>query len=109
VAISTGEMDLETFIATAGRKTKAGQRLLNIPLSKAASTTTRTAKARRRAERCLPAPSRRCRADRLADHQQQAIDTVRETRWRSLIPADYGEQVHRVGTFCHSGGGFIAG
>jgi putative DNA primase/helicase len=24
VAISTGEMDLETFIATAGRKTKAG-------------------------------------------------------------------------------------
>ena len=37
VAISTGEMDLETFIATAGRKTKAGQlvRLLNIPLSKA--------------------------------------------------------------------------
>lgn len=37
VAISTGEMDLETFIATSGRKTKAGQlvRLLNIPLSKA--------------------------------------------------------------------------
>ena len=30
-------MDLETFIATSGRKTKAGQlvRLLNIPLSKA--------------------------------------------------------------------------
>jgi putative DNA primase/helicase len=39
-------MDLETFIATAGRKTKAGQlvRLLNIPLSKAVRfTTTRTA------------------------------------------------------------------
>ncbi|NGG91076.1 DUF927 domain-containing protein, partial [Klebsiella pneumoniae] len=37
VAISTGEMDLETFIAGAGRRTKAGQlvRLLNIPLSKA--------------------------------------------------------------------------
>jgi putative DNA primase/helicase len=35
----------------------------------------------------------------LADHQQQAIDAVREceARWRSLIPADYGEQVHRVG------------
>ncbi|VEB01284.1 DNA primase [Klebsiella pneumoniae] len=34
VAISTGEMDLETFIAGAGRRTKAGQlvRLLNIPL-----------------------------------------------------------------------------
>lgn len=34
----------------------------------------------------------------LADHQQQAVDAVREaeSRWRSLIPADYGEQVHRV-------------
>ncbi|HBL0476612.1 TPA: DUF927 domain-containing protein, partial [Escherichia coli] len=34
----------------------------------------------------------------LADHQQQAIKTVRdcESRWRSLIPSDYGEQVHRV-------------
>jgi putative DNA primase/helicase len=45
VAISTGEMDLET-IASAGRKTKAGQlvRLLNIPLSKAVRfTNTRTA------------------------------------------------------------------
>nr|MCV5142840.1 hypothetical protein [Escherichia coli] len=34
----------------------------------------------------------------LAHHQQQAIKTVRdcESRWRSLIPSDYGEQVHRV-------------
>ncbi|OWF79100.1 hypothetical protein B4903_11615 [Yersinia frederiksenii] len=37
-------------------------------------------------------------ASLLADHQQQAIEAVREaeSRWRSLIPADYGEQVHRV-------------
>ncbi|CNC79086.1 Zinc-binding domain of primase-helicase family [Yersinia pseudotuberculosis] len=37
VALSTGEMDIETFIASSGRKVKAGQlvRLLNIPLEKA--------------------------------------------------------------------------
>jgi uncharacterized protein (DUF927 family) len=35
----------------------------------------------------------------LADHQQEAVSAVRaaEERWRSLIPSDYGEQVHRVG------------
>ena len=34
----------------------------------------------------------------LQTHQQQAAQAVREceTRWRNLIPADYGEQVHRV-------------
>lgn len=37
IAIGTGEVDLETFIAGAGRKANVGQlvRLLNIPLSKA--------------------------------------------------------------------------
>lgn len=37
VAISTGEMDIETFLAAGGLKPKAGQlvRLLNIPLEKA--------------------------------------------------------------------------
>jgi putative DNA primase/helicase len=36
VAISTGEVDMETFVATAGKKAKAGQlvRLINIPLTK---------------------------------------------------------------------------
>jgi putative DNA primase/helicase len=34
----------------------------------------------------------------LATHQQEAKQAVRDaqTRWRGLIPADYGEQVHRV-------------
>lgn len=37
VAISTGEMDIETFLAAGGLKVKAGQlvRLLNIPMEKA--------------------------------------------------------------------------
>jgi putative DNA primase/helicase len=118
VAISTGEMDLETFIATAGRKTKAGQlvRLLNIPLSKAVrfhdhQNGKQHADALKDAYQHHHGAAGREWIRWLADHQQQAIDTVRdcEARWRSLIPADYGEQVHRVAAFCHSGGGFIAG
>ena len=106
VAISTGEMDLETFIATAGRKTKAGQlvRLLNIPLSKAVrfhnhQNGKQHADALKDAYQHHHGAAGREWIKWLADHQQQAIDTVRECeeRWRSLIPADYGEQVHRVG------------
>ncbi|WP_086872397.1 TOPRIM and DUF927 domain-containing protein [Kosakonia pseudosacchari] len=105
VAISTGEMDLETFIATAGRKTKAGQlvRLLNIPLSKAVrfhdhQNGKQHADALKDAYQHHHGTAGREWIRWLADHQQQAIDTVREceARWRSLIPADYGEQVHRV-------------
>lgn len=105
VAISTGEMDLETFIATAGRKTKAGQlvRLLNIPLSKAVrfhdhQNGKHHADALKDAYQRHHGAAGRGWIRWLADHQQQAIDTVREceARWRSLIPADYGEQVHRV-------------
>ncbi|EQB1503111.1 DUF927 domain-containing protein [Enterobacter asburiae] len=106
VAISTGEVDLETFIATAGRKTKAGQlvRLLNIPLSKAVrfhdhQNGKQHADALKDAYQHQHGTAGREWIKWLADHQQQAIDTVREceARWRSLIPADYGEQVHRVG------------
>ena len=105
VAISTGEMDLETFIATTGRKTKAGQlvRLLNIPLSKAVcfhdhQNGKQHADALKDAYQHHHGAAGREWIKWLADHQQQAIDTVREceARWRSLIPADYGEQVHRV-------------
>jgi putative DNA primase/helicase len=105
VALSTGEMDIETFIATAGRKVKAGQlvRLLNIPLEKAQQFHG-TANGKAHADALKDAyQSHYGAAGRfwikyLADHQQQAIAAVREaeSRWRSLIPADYGEQVHRV-------------
>lgn len=105
IAISTGEMDLETFIATAGRRTKAGQlvRLLNIPLSKAVrfhdhQNGKQHADALKDAYQHHHGTAGREWIKWLADHQQLAIDTVREceARWRSLIPADYGEQVHRV-------------
>lgn len=106
VAISTGEMDLETFIATTGQKIKAGQlvRLLNIPLSKAI-TFHEHQNGKEHADALKDAYQRNHGAAGrewikwLADHQQQAVDAVREaeSRWRALIPADYGEQVHRVG------------
>ncbi|MFP9469252.1 DUF927 domain-containing protein [Pectobacterium brasiliense] len=105
VAISTGEMDLETFIASVGRKTKAGQlvRLLNIPLSKAMrfhehSNGKQHADALKDAYQRHYGAAGRAWIKYLADHQQQAIEAVRaaEMRWRGLIPADYGEQVHRV-------------
>ncbi len=106
VAISTGEMDLETFISLTGRRTKAGQlvRLLNIPLSKAIrfheySNGKQHADALKDAYQNHHGAAGREWVKWLTDHQQQAIDAVRaaEMRWRSLIPADYGEQVHRVG------------
>ncbi|SZA71631.1 DNA primase [Klebsiella pneumoniae] len=105
VAISTGEMDLETFIAGAGRRTKAGQlvRLLNIPLSKAVRfhehrNGKQHADALKEAYQHHHGAAGRLWIKWLADHQQQATEAVREceARWRSLIPADYGEQVHRV-------------
>ncbi len=105
VALSTGEMDIETFIATAGRKVKAGQlvRLLNIPLEKSQQHH-ETANGKAHADALKDAYQHNYGAagrfwiKHLADHQQQAIAAVRtaEERWRSLIPADYGEQVHRV-------------
>ncbi|MCI1680463.1 MAG: DUF927 domain-containing protein [Ewingella americana] len=105
VALSTGEMDIETFIASAGRKVKAGQlvRLLNIPLEKAQQYH-ETANGKAHADALKDAYQNHYGAagrywiKHLADHQQQAVEAVREaeSRWRLLIPADYGEQVHRV-------------
>ncbi|HEJ0350834.1 TPA: DUF927 domain-containing protein [Klebsiella oxytoca] len=106
VAVSTGEVDLETFIAGAGRKAKAGQlvRLLNIPLSKAIhfqeyQNGKQHADALKDAWQHQHGAAGREWVKWLANHQQEAKDAVRaaEARWRSLIPADYGEQVHRVG------------
>ena len=105
VAISTGEVDMETFVATAGKKAKAGQlvRLINIPLTKAThfhEYKTGEAHARALAAAWLEHHGAAGREwiKYLAGHQQQAKDTLRaaETRWRELIPADYGEQAHRV-------------
>ncbi|MDF7784131.1 DUF927 domain-containing protein [Pantoea stewartii] len=106
VAISTGEVDLETFIAQAGRKAKAGQlvRLLNIPLSKAMrfhqhENGKQHADALKDAYQSHHGAAGREWIKWLASNQQQAAEAVREAeaRWRALIPAEYGEQVHRVG------------
>ena len=106
VAISTGEVDLETFIAGAGRKAKAGQlvRLLNIPLCKAVrfhghESGKHHADALKDAYQNHHGAAGRSWIQWLADHQQEAVNAVREAeaRWRGIIPADYGEQVHRVG------------
>ncbi|HFF9547847.1 TPA: DUF927 domain-containing protein [Klebsiella pneumoniae] len=106
VAISTGEMDLETFIASAGRKAKAGQlvRLLNIPMRRAVrfhehANGKHHADALKDAYQHHHGVAGREWVKWLADHQKEAVSAVRvtEERWRSLIPSDYGEQVHRVG------------
>lgn len=106
VAISTGEMDLETFIANTGQKAKAGQlvRLLNIPLSKSIrfhehQNGKQHADSLKDAYQQNHGTAGREWVKWLAEHQQRAVEAVREaeSRWRSLIPPDYGEQVHRVG------------
>ncbi|MEF3111347.1 DUF927 domain-containing protein [Raoultella sp. WB_B2P2-3] len=105
VAISTGEMDIETFLSAGGIRVKAGQlvRLLNIPMEKSTvfnglQNGKAHADALKEAWTDNHGAAGREWVKWLATHQQEAKQAVRDaqTRWRSLIPADYGEQVHRV-------------
>ncbi|EBY3919935.1 DUF927 domain-containing protein [Salmonella enterica subsp. enterica serovar Kibi] len=106
VAISTGEMDIETFLTAGGLKPKAGQlvRLLNVPLEKATvfhglPSGKAHADALRTACMAHHGAAGREWVQWLANHQQEAreaADAARE-RWRGLIPESHGEQVHRVG------------
>ncbi|WP_050861652.1 DUF927 domain-containing protein [Enterobacter kobei] len=105
VAISTGEMDIETFLSAGGLRVKAGQlvRLLNVPMEKSVkyhglSGGKEHADALRDAWRDNHGAAGREWVKWLAGHQDEAKQAVREAqaRWRGLIPADYGEQVHRV-------------
>jgi putative DNA primase/helicase len=106
VAISTGEMDIETFLSAGGLKVKAGQlvRLLNLPMEKSVAhheyqNGKQHADALKEAYQTNHGAAGREWIKWLAGHQQEAKQAVRaaQERWRSLIPADYGEQVHRVG------------
>ncbi|HAX2949661.1 TPA: DUF927 domain-containing protein, partial [Escherichia coli] len=99
VAISTGEMDVETFLKTEGIKVKAGQlvRLLNVPMEKATqfheySTGKAHADALKDAWTANHGAAGREWVKWLADHQQEAKDAVRACReqWRNLIPESYG-------------------
>ncbi|ELJ4218292.1 DUF927 domain-containing protein [Salmonella enterica] len=106
VAISTGEMDIETYLLSHGIKPKAGQlvRLLNVPLEKSTvfhglPSGKAHADALRDAWAVHHGAAGREWVRWLADHQQEAKEaafSARE-RWRGLIPESYGEQVHRVG------------
>ncbi|VTN11839.1 Superfamily II helicase and inactivated derivatives [Raoultella terrigena] len=105
VAISTGEMDIETFLSAGGIRVKAGQlvRLLNIPMEKSTvfnglPNGKAHADALKEAWTDNHGAAGREWVKWLAGHQQEAKQAVRDAqaRWRGLIPDDYGEQVHRV-------------
>ncbi|WP_411705420.1 DUF927 domain-containing protein [Edaphovirga cremea] len=105
VAISTGEMDMETFMTNAGIKVKAGQlvRLLNLPMEKAQTfhqyqNGKDHADALKAAYQANHGAVGRAWIEYLANNKQEAIQAVgaAEARWRSATPDNYGEQVHRV-------------
>ncbi|HEC7609236.1 TPA: DUF927 domain-containing protein [Salmonella enterica subsp. enterica serovar Muenchen] len=105
VAISTGEKDIETFLAEEGIRAKAGQlvRLLNIPMEKSTvhhehGNGERHAKALKAAYTEHYGATGREWVKWLASHQQEAKDAVKAARerWCCLIPENYGEQVKRV-------------
>lgn len=106
VAISTGEMDIETYLLSHGIKPKAGQlvRLLNVPMDKATvfhglPSGKAHADALRDAWTAHHGAAGREWIRWLAEHQQEAREAAVavRARWRGLIPESYGEQVHRVG------------
>ncbi|HCM1914245.1 TPA: DUF927 domain-containing protein [Salmonella enterica subsp. salamae serovar 28:r:e,n,z15] len=105
VAISTGEKDIETFLAEEGIRAKAGQlvRLLNIPMEKSTvhhehGNGERHAKALKAAYTENYGATGRKWVKWLTSHQQEAKDAVKAARerWCGLIPENYGEQVKRV-------------
>lgn len=105
VAISTGEVDIETYLSCAGVKVKAGQlvRLLNLPLQKAShfhEYQNGEAHADALKDACITHHGAAGRAwiTYLATHQTEAREAVKAAtaRWKGLIPSGYGEQVHRV-------------
>ncbi|HAF2131143.1 TPA: DUF927 domain-containing protein [Salmonella enterica] len=105
VAISTGEKDIETFLAEEGIRAKAGQlvRLLNIPMEKSTvhhehRDGEHHAKALKAAYTENYGATGREWVKWLTSHQQEAKDAVKAARerWCGLIPENYGEQVKRV-------------
>ncbi len=105
VAISTGEKDIETYLLNAGVKVNAGQlvRLLNIPIERAVELHecesgkhhADTIKVNCRAN--YGSAGRRW-IEYLSAHKDEAREGYHaaQKRWNRLIPANYGEQVHRA-------------
>lgn len=105
VAISTGEISVETFLSSEGIKIKAGQlaRLLNIPMARATELHGYKS-GKRHADALKEAYSEnhgvsgrewiRYLSSNLAE-VRSAYENAK-ARWSSIIPSSYGEQVHRV-------------
>ncbi|WNP29079.1 DUF927 domain-containing protein [Morganella morganii] len=105
VAISTGEKDIETYLLNAGVKVNAGQlvRLLNIPIERAVDLH-ECESGKHHADTIKV----NCRAhygsagrhwiEYLSAHKDEAREAYHaaQKRWNKLIPANYGEQVHRA-------------
>ena len=105
VAISTGEKDIETYLLNAGVKVNAGQlvRLLNIPIERAVELH-ECESGKHHADTIKV----NCRAhygsagrhwiEYLSAHKDEAREAYHsaQKRWNKLIPANYGEQVHRA-------------
>lgn len=105
VAISTGEKDIETYLLNAGVKVNAGQlvRLLNIPIERAVELH-ECESGKHHADTIKV----NCRAhygsagrhwiEYLSAHKDEAREAYHsaQKRWNRLIPANYGEQVHRA-------------
>ncbi|KJF78435.1 DNA primase [Morganella morganii] len=105
VAISTGEKDIETYLLNAGVKVNAGQlvRLLNIPIERAVELH-ECESGKHHADTIKV----NCRAhygsagrhwiEYLSAHKDEAWEAYHaaQKRWNKLIPANYGEQVHRA-------------
>ncbi|MET4876143.1 DUF927 domain-containing protein [Morganella morganii] len=105
VAISTGEKDIETYLLNAGVQVNAGQlvRLLNIPIERAVELH-ECESGKHHADTIKV----NCRAnygsagrhwiEYLSAHKDEAREGYHaaQKRWNRLIPANYGEQVHRA-------------
>lgn len=105
VAVSTGEKDIETFLNAAGIKINAGQllRLLNIPIERATELHgcgTGKAHADLIKVNCRTSygAAGRYWIEYLSARKEEAREIYKaaQHRWNKLIPASYGEQVHRA-------------
>lgn len=105
VVISTGEKSVETFLAGAGIKVKAGQlvRLLNIPVTRPTelygyASGKDHADAMKAGWLENHGAAGRAWIRWLAVNQDIAKAAYAQAlaRWNTVIPADYAEQVHRV-------------
>ncbi|CAM3650317.1 DUF927 domain-containing protein [Xenorhabdus thuongxuanensis] len=105
IAISTGEVDLDTFVRSEGKRLKAGQlvRLLNIPFSSPTvlhgyQDAREHAKAIEKAIADNHGAIGRAWCEYLTQHQKATRNTIEEAkiRWNGLIPKGAGAQLPRV-------------